>query len=82
MKLARPDLFHPKVVLAGCPKLIQGDGDDSGLVAALAKRGLNARCPGTTRTRWTATWSSCAQPGTTPNASTSSWRGPSGFRIC
>ena len=43
MKLARPDLFHPKVVLAGCPKLIQGDGDDSGLVAALAKRGLNAR---------------------------------------
>ena len=43
MKLARPDLFHPKIVLAGCPKLIEGDGDDNGLVAALRNRGLNAR---------------------------------------
>lgn len=43
MKLARPDVFHPKIVLAGCPKLIDGDGDDDGLVAALRQRGLAAR---------------------------------------
>lgn len=43
IKLARPDLFRPKIVLAGCPKLIEGDGDDAGLVSALAARGLNAR---------------------------------------
>lgn len=43
MKLARPDLFHPKIVLAGCPKLVTGDGDDDGLVDALRTRGLNAR---------------------------------------
>jgi len=43
MKLARPDVFHPKIVLAGCPQLIEGDGDDAGLIPALAKRGLNAR---------------------------------------
>lgn len=30
-------------MLAGCPALPEGDGDDSGLVAALRKRGLNAR---------------------------------------
>lgn len=43
MKLARPDLFHPRVVLAGCPALPDGDGDDAELVAALRKRGLHAR---------------------------------------
>ncbi|AQA06804.1 hypothetical protein BVC93_28410 [Mycobacterium sp. MS1601] len=43
MKLARPDLFHPRIVLAGCPKLVTGDGDDDGLVGALRTRGLNAR---------------------------------------
>ena len=43
MKLARPDLFHPRIVLAGCPALITGDGDDDGLVAALRARGLHAR---------------------------------------
>ncbi len=43
MKLARPDLFHPKIVFAGCPKLVEGDGDDDGLVAALGRRGLHAR---------------------------------------
>jgi hypothetical protein len=43
MKLARPDVFHPRIVLAGCPKLVQGDGDDDGLVAALRARGLHAR---------------------------------------
>ena len=43
MKLARPDVFHPRIVLAGCPKLVTGDGDDDGLVAALANRGLPAR---------------------------------------
>ncbi|MET0901192.1 MAG: hypothetical protein ABWY45_25030 [Mycobacterium sp.] len=42
MKLARPDVFHPRIVLAGCPKLITGDGDDDGLVAALRARGLHA----------------------------------------
>jgi hypothetical protein len=43
MKLARPDVFHPRIVLAGCPALPEGDGDDAGLVAALRKRGLHAR---------------------------------------
>lgn len=43
MKLARPDVFHPRIVLAGCPALPQGDGDDAELVAALAKHGLHAR---------------------------------------
>jgi len=43
MKLARPDIFHPRIVLAGCPKLVAGDGDDDGLVQALASRGLQAR---------------------------------------
>lgn len=38
MKLARPDIFHPRIVLAGSP-----DGDDADLVAALRKRGLHAR---------------------------------------
>lgn len=43
MKLARPNLFHPRIVLAGCPALPEGDGDDAGLVAALGKHGLHAR---------------------------------------
>jgi len=43
MKLARPDVFHPRVVLAGCRKLVEGDGDDDGLIPALAARGLTAR---------------------------------------
>ncbi len=43
MKLARPDVFHPRIVLAGCPALPEGDGDDAGLVAALRARGLHAR---------------------------------------
>jgi hypothetical protein len=34
MKLARPDIFHPRIVLAG-------SGDDAGLIAALRKRGLH-----------------------------------------
>jgi len=38
MKLARPDIRHPRIVLAGSP-----DGDDADLVAALRKRGLHAR---------------------------------------
>lgn len=42
-KLARPDVFHPRIVLAGCPALPEGDGDDDGLVAALRARGLHAR---------------------------------------
>jgi hypothetical protein len=43
MKLARPDVFHPRIVLAGCPQLVDGDGDDAGLVEALRSRGLHAR---------------------------------------
>ncbi len=43
MKLARPDIFHPRIVLAGCPALPEGDGDDDGLVGALRERGLHAR---------------------------------------
>src|ERR1700757_5060250 len=42
MKLARPDVFHPRIVLAGCPQLPTGDGDDAGLVQALRRRGLHA----------------------------------------
>ncbi|KDE97511.1 hypothetical protein Y900_000835 [Mycolicibacterium aromaticivorans JS19b1 = JCM 16368] len=41
--LARPDVFHPSIVLAGCPRLVAGDGDDDGLIAALRTRGLHAR---------------------------------------
>lgn len=37
MKLARPDIRHPRIVLAGSQ-----DGDDAGLVAALRKRGQHA----------------------------------------
>jgi hypothetical protein len=43
MKLARPDVFHPRIVLAGSPVHAAGDGDDAGLVAALRQRGLHAR---------------------------------------
>ncbi len=43
MKLARPDIRHPRIVLAGCPALPEGDGDDAELVAALRQRGLAAR---------------------------------------
>nr|WP_231743130.1 hypothetical protein [Mycobacterium sp. GA-2829] len=43
MKLARPDLFHPRIVLAACPALPTSDGDDDGLIAALRTRGLHAR---------------------------------------
>ncbi|HTX95262.1 MAG TPA: hypothetical protein VME67_10700 [Mycobacterium sp.] len=43
MKLARPDVFHPRIVLAGCPHNVAGDPDDAGLVAALRHRGLHAR---------------------------------------
>lgn len=43
MKLARPDVFHPRIVLAGCQALPEGDGDDAELVPALAEHGLHAR---------------------------------------
>jgi hypothetical protein len=43
VKLARPDVFHPRIVLASCAQLPGGDGDDDGLVAALRARGLHAR---------------------------------------
>ena len=35
MKLARPDIRHPRIVLAGSE-----GGDDAGLIAALRKLGL------------------------------------------
>ena len=38
MKLARPDIFHPRIVLTG-----SADGDDARLVSALRNRGLHAR---------------------------------------
>ena len=41
--LVRPDVFHPSIVLAGCPQLVKGDGDDDGLISALRGRGLHAR---------------------------------------
>jgi len=37
MKLARPDIRHPRIVLAG-----SADGDDAGLVGVLRQRGLHA----------------------------------------
>ena len=40
VKLARPDVFHPRIVFASCPALPEGDSDDDGLVAALRSRGL------------------------------------------
>ena len=43
MKLARPDVRHPHIVFAGCRALVDGDGDDAGLVPALRARGLHAR---------------------------------------
>lgn len=43
MKLARPNIFHPRIVLASCQQLPDGDGDDAGLVGALRTRGLHAR---------------------------------------
>lgn len=42
MKFARPDTFHPRIVLAGCPQQVAGDGDDAGLLGALRHRGLHA----------------------------------------
>lgn len=43
MKLARPDVFHPRIVLAGSPALPEGDRDDAGLIGALRRHGLHAR---------------------------------------
>jgi hypothetical protein len=43
MKLARPDVFHPRIVLAGSGHAAAGTADDAGLVAALRRRGLHAR---------------------------------------
>lgn len=43
MKLARPDVFHPRIVLTGRPPHVTNDSYDAGLVAALRRRGLHAR---------------------------------------
>jgi glutathione synthase/RimK-type ligase-like ATP-grasp enzyme len=41
VKLARPEVFHPRIVFASCAALPEGDSDDAGLVAALRARGLH-----------------------------------------
>lgn len=41
VKLARPEVFHPRIVFASCAALPDGDGDDDGVVAALRARGLH-----------------------------------------
>jgi hypothetical protein len=48
MKLSRPDVFHPRIVLASCRRSVDGDFDgadldDAGLIGALRRRGLFAR---------------------------------------
>ncbi|HLR99040.1 hypothetical protein H7J77_14970 [Mycolicibacillus parakoreensis] len=43
MKLARPDVFHPRIVFAAAPARPGGPPDDAGLVGALRSRGLHAR---------------------------------------
>jgi hypothetical protein len=43
MKLARPDVFHPRIVLAGPDDDAGRMADDAGLVDALRRRGLHAR---------------------------------------
>ena len=48
MKLSRPDVFHPRIVLASCRGSVDGDFDDAGLddaglIGALRRRGLFAR---------------------------------------
>lgn len=42
MKLARPDVFHPRIVLAGSADGAGRATDDAGLVGALRRRGLHA----------------------------------------
>jgi hypothetical protein len=42
MKLARPDVFHPRIVLAGPGDDAPRTADDAGLVTALRRRGLHA----------------------------------------
>ncbi len=41
MKLLRPDVFHPRIVLTS--RSVDGDADDAGLIEALRRRGLFAR---------------------------------------
>ena len=41
MKLSRPDIFHPRIVLTS--RSVDGDVDDAGLIEALRRRGLFAR---------------------------------------
>lgn len=43
MKLARPDVFHPRIVLAGAGDRAGRAADDADLVGALRRRGLHAR---------------------------------------
>lgn len=42
MKLARPNVFDPGIVFAGCPALVHGDGDDADLASVLRGCGLHA----------------------------------------
>lgn len=43
MKLARPNVFHPRIVLTSRRDSLVGDADDAGLVGVLRRRGLHAR---------------------------------------
>ena len=43
MKLARPNVFHPRIVLASCRQSGGGQGDDAGLIDVLKRRGLSVR---------------------------------------
>jgi len=43
MKLARPNVFHPRIVLTSRRDSLVGDADDAGLVGVLRRRGLPAR---------------------------------------
>lgn len=43
MKLARPNVFHPRIVLASSRSALGGAADDAGLIGALRRRGLHAR---------------------------------------
>ena len=83
MKLARPDIRHPKIVLAGCPALPEGDGDDAQLVDALVSvASTPAGCHGMTRRRCAQTSSSFGRRGTTSTGSTNSSTGAPASPIC
>ncbi|WP_243633033.1 hypothetical protein [Mycobacterium uberis] len=40
-KLAQPDFFYPRIVLAGSRQQVAGTGNDAGFVPVLRRRGLH-----------------------------------------